>query len=47
MKLRLLTFGQKGHLIEKASSNEWQVQMGIMKMKVKESDLEFIKSPQK
>ena len=37
----------KGHLIEKVSDNEWHVQMGIMKMKVKEADLQFIKSPQK
>ncbi len=46
-EVKVLTFGQKGYLIEKASDNGWQVQMGIMKMKVKESDLEFIKSPQK
>ena len=46
-EVKVITFGQKGYLIEKASDNEWQVQMGIMKMKVKESDLEFIKSPQK
>ena len=46
-EVKVTTFGQKGYLIEKASDNEWHVQMGIMKMKVKEADLEFIKSPQK
>ncbi|WP_454861561.1 endonuclease MutS2 [Peribacillus frigoritolerans] len=43
-EVKVVSFGQKGHLIEKVSNNEWQVQIGIMKMKVKESDLEFIKS---
>ncbi|WP_064092565.1 endonuclease MutS2 [Rossellomorea aquimaris] len=46
-EVKVLSFDQKGHLIEKVSSKEWQVQMGIMKMKVKESDLEFIQSQQK
>lgn len=46
-EVKVLSFGQKGSLIDKASDEEWHVQMGIMKMKVKESDLEFIKSPQK
>ncbi|AZV44645.1 endonuclease MutS2 [Peribacillus asahii] len=46
-EVKVTSFGQKGYLIEKASSDEWHVQMGIMKMKVKEADLEFIKSAQK
>ena len=46
-EVKVTTFGQKGYLIKKASDDEWHVQMGIMKMKVKEADLEFIKSPQK
>ena len=46
-EVKVTTFGQKGYLIEKVSDEEWNVQMGIMKMKVKESDLEFIKSQQK
>lgn len=41
-EVKVLKFNQKGHLIEKVSDDEWQVQMGIMKMKVKESNLEFI-----
>ncbi|WP_335872887.1 endonuclease MutS2 [Bacillus sp. 2205SS5-2] len=43
-EVKVLTFNQKGHLTKKISENEWQVQMGIMKMKVKESDLEFLKA---
>ncbi|NUH86121.1 endonuclease MutS2 [Bacillus firmus] len=42
---KVLSFGQKGHLLEKVSENEWQVQIGILKMKVAEKDLEYIKSP--
>ncbi|RFU65939.1 endonuclease MutS2 [Peribacillus glennii] len=41
-EVKVLSFNQKGHLIEKVSDKEWQVQMGIMKMKVKESNLEFV-----
>lgn len=46
-EVKVLSFDQKGHLVERVSAKEWQVQMGIMKMKVKESDLEFIQSQQK
>ncbi|MBG9545409.1 endonuclease MutS2 [Cytobacillus firmus] len=44
-EVKVLSFGQKGHLLEKVSENEWQVQIGILKMKVAEKDLEYIKSP--
>lgn len=43
--MKVLSWGQKGTLVEQVSNNEWQVQMGIMKMKVKEKDLEYISSP--
>ncbi|WP_409302067.1 endonuclease MutS2 [Peribacillus sp. SCS-155] len=43
-EVKVISFDQKGHLIEKISDTEWQVQIGIMKMKVKESDLEYIKA---
>ncbi|MBS4176102.1 endonuclease MutS2 [Lederbergia citrea] len=46
-EVKVTSFGQKGHIVEKTGSDEWQVQIGIMKMKVKEKDLEFIKSEQK
>ncbi len=40
--VKVLTFGQKGQLLEKVSDTEWSVQIGILKMKVKESDMEYI-----
>ncbi|WNB93211.1 endonuclease MutS2 [Bacillus sp. NEB1478] len=42
-EVRVLTVGQKGHIVEKVSNNEYQVQIGILKMNVKERDLEWIK----
>jgi DNA mismatch repair protein MutS2 len=44
-EVKVLTFGQKGTLLEKVSDNEWQVQIGILKMKVKEKDLEYMSTP--
>jgi len=46
-EVTVTTFGQKGHLIEKVGSDEWQVQIGIMKMKVSEKNLVFIKGEEK
>ncbi|QHZ49159.1 endonuclease MutS2 [Bacillus sp. NSP9.1] len=43
-EVKVLTFGQKGTLLEKTGADEWNVQIGILKMKVKEKDLEFVKS---
>lgn len=45
-EVRVTNFGQKGHLIDKVTDHEWNVQIGIMKMKVHERDLEYIKSEQ-
>ena len=44
-EIKVLTFNQKGTLLERVSDNEWQVQIGIMKMKVKEKDMEYIGAP--
>lgn len=44
-EVKVLTFDQKGILLDKNSNNEWQVQIGILKMKVKEKDLEYISTP--
>ena len=44
-EIKVLTFDQKGTLLERVSDNEWQVQIGIMKMKVKEKDMEYIGAP--
>lgn len=46
-EVKVISFGQKGTLIEKTDKQEWQVQIGIMKMKVHEKDIEFIKSEKK
>ncbi|WP_456278063.1 endonuclease MutS2 [Bacillus sp. AK128] len=44
-EVKILSLNQKGHLIEHVSNDEWQVQIGIMKMKVKEKNLEYISRP--
>jgi len=44
-EVKVLTFDQKGILLEKNSSDDWQVQIGILKMKVKEKDIEYISTP--
>ncbi|UII55118.1 endonuclease MutS2 [Cytobacillus spongiae] len=44
-EVKVLTFGQVGSLIKKSADKEWHVQIGILKMKVSEEDMEFIKSP--
>lgn len=43
-EVKVLSFDQKGHLLEQVSDYEWQVQVGILKMKVNEKDLLYIKS---
>lgn len=40
------SFGQKGVLMERADKNHWVVQMGMLKMKLKESDL-ILTKPEK
>ncbi|XJZ26420.1 endonuclease MutS2 [Bacillota bacterium Lsc_1132] len=44
-EVKVLTFDQKGILVDKVSDDEWQVQIGILKMKVKEKDMEYVSSP--
>ncbi len=41
-EVKVLSYGQKGTIIQKAGQ-EWVVQIGILKMKLPESDLEYIK----
>jgi DNA mismatch repair protein MutS2 len=41
-EVRVVSLGQKGHVVEEASDTEVVVQLGIMKMKVKRDDLESI-----
>lgn len=42
-EVKVLSFGQKGTLLEKVSDHEWIVQVGILKMKLPESDLNYTK----
>ena len=42
-EVKVLSYGQKGTLLDKVSDSEWSVQIGILKMKVHESDLEYMK----
>jgi len=42
-EVKVLSYGQKGTLIDKISDNEWIVQIGILKMKLDQSGLEYVK----
>lgn len=42
-EVKVLSYGQKGSLVEKVSDTEWIVQVGILKMKLPESDLSYTK----
>ncbi|WBF57293.1 endonuclease MutS2 [Lysinibacillus sp. JK80] len=42
-EVKVLSYGQRGTLLEKVSNTEWVVQMGILKMKISDTDLEYIK----
>ncbi|MGG4491842.1 endonuclease MutS2 [Metabacillus idriensis] len=44
-EVKVISFNQKGHLLSKVGDKEWQVQIGILKMKVKEDDLQYISRP--
>lgn len=44
-EVKVISFDQKGHIVEKVGDEEYQVQIGILKMKVKEKDLEYISRP--
>ncbi len=44
-EVKVLSFDQKGTLLDKVSDDEWQVQIGILKMKVKEKDMEYMGAP--
>lgn len=42
-EVKVLSYGQKGTLMDKVSDTEWVVQIGILKMKLEESGLEYVK----
>lgn len=44
-EVKVLSFGQKGFVTDKINDNEFQVQIGIMKMKVNKDDLQLLDRP--
>ena len=42
-EVKVLSYGQKGILLEKKGQHEWIVQIGILKMKLPDADLQYIK----
>ena len=44
--VKVQSFGQKGTIVEKAGNKQWVVQMGMLKMKLDESDL-ILAAPEK
>jgi DNA mismatch repair protein MutS2 len=42
-EVKVLSYGQKGTILQKVAGDEWVVQIGILKMKLPESDLEYVK----
>ncbi|WP_408007141.1 endonuclease MutS2 [Pseudalkalibacillus sp. A8] len=46
-EVKVLSVNQKGHIVEKVGTDEYQVQIGIMKMTVKANELEPIKTEKK
>jgi DNA mismatch repair protein MutS2 len=46
-EVKVTTFGQKGHIIEKLNDKEYLVQVGVMKMNIPVSGLKAIKEEQK
>ncbi|GEL09045.1 endonuclease MutS2 [Salisediminibacterium halotolerans] len=45
-EVKVISFDQKGQIVEKVNDKEFYVQLGVMKMKVKNSDLEYLNRPQ-
>ncbi|WP_289762413.1 endonuclease MutS2 [Lactobacillus intestinalis] len=46
-KVKVLSYGQTGTITKKLSDHEYEVQMGIMKVKVSDRDVEKIDAPKK
>ncbi|WP_226583563.1 endonuclease MutS2 [Halobacillus litoralis] len=43
-EVKLLTLNQQGTIVEQTGKNEYQVQVGVMKVKAKRKELEFVKA---
>ncbi|WP_188206358.1 endonuclease MutS2 [Alkalibacillus aidingensis] len=46
-EVHVTSFNQNGHIVKQVNKKEYEVQLGIMKMKVSKDQLQFIKRPQK
>ncbi|GAA0456540.1 endonuclease MutS2 [Alkalibacillus silvisoli] len=46
-EVHVATFNQSGHIVQQVNEQEYEVQLGIMKMKVAKDQLEFVKRPEK
>ncbi|WP_416151442.1 endonuclease MutS2 [Salipaludibacillus sp. HK11] len=44
-EVKVISFDQKGHIVDKISDKEYYVQLGMMKMKVSKNDLLYINRP--
>ncbi|WP_096436002.1 endonuclease MutS2 [Alteribacter populi] len=44
-EVKVISFDQKGHIVERVSEKEFYVQLGMMKMKVKANDLQYMSRP--
>ncbi|MDE5976870.1 MAG: endonuclease MutS2, partial [Turicibacter sp.] len=46
-EVMVLSLNRQGELIEKTKNGEWMVQLGMMKVNIKEDDLEYLRKPAK
>ncbi|MGX7233809.1 endonuclease MutS2 [Enterococcus italicus] len=44
-EVRVISYGQRGELIKKVGNHQWQVQMGILKMTIDDTDIEALAAP--
>ncbi|MCR6095583.1 endonuclease MutS2 [Salipaludibacillus agaradhaerens] len=44
-EVKVISFDQKGHIVDKVNDKEYYVQLGMMKMKVRKEDLLYINRP--
>ncbi|WP_026690598.1 endonuclease MutS2 [Alteribacter aurantiacus] len=44
-EVKVISFDQKGHIVDKVNDKEFYVQLGMMKMKVKATDLQYMSRP--
>ncbi|MCP8617059.1 endonuclease MutS2 [Salirhabdus salicampi] len=45
-EIKVITLNQQGHVVEKTGNDEYLVQLGIMKVKAKRKNIQFLKRPE-